>query len=65
MQDLPMQSIHQAQPSRGERRSRERRSQMNALSWARTPVINWILERIDYKGCPQGLHVMAGELEWM
>jgi hypothetical protein len=28
-------------------------------------VINWILERIDYKGCPQGLHVIAEELEWM
>ena len=38
---------------------------MNALSGARTPVINWILERIDYKRCPQGLHVMAEELEWM
>lgn len=24
-----------------------------------------IPERIDYKGCPQGLHVMAEELEWM
>lgn len=60
MQDLPMQSIRQAQRSRG-----EPRSQMNALSWTRTPVINWILERIDYKGCPQGLHVMAEELEWM
>ena len=60
MQDLPMQSIHQAQRFRG-----ERRTQMNALSWVRTPVINWILERIDHKGCPQGLHVMAEELEWM
>ena len=38
---------------------------MNTLSGARTPVINWILERIDYKGCPQGLHVIAEELEWM
>jgi hypothetical protein len=38
---------------------------MNTLSGARAPVINWILERIDYKGCPQGLHVMAEELEWM
>ena len=56
MQDLPMQSIHQAQPSRG-----ERRSQMNALSWARTPVINWILERIDYKGCPACSHVFEAE----
>jgi|SRR5579872_4876070 len=60
MQDLPMQSIHQTQRSRG-----EPRSQMNTFSRARTPVINWILERIDYKGCPQGLHVMADELEWM
>ena len=60
MQDLPMQSIHQAQRSRG-----ERRSQMNTLSGPRTPMINWILERIEYKGCPQGLHVMADELDWM
>jgi len=60
MQDLLMQSICKGPRSRG-----ERRSQMNTVSWARTPLINWILERIDYKGCPQGLHVMAEELEWM
>ena len=60
MQDLPMQSIHQDPRSRG-----ERRSQMNTLSGARMPMINWILERIDYKGCPQGLHVIAEELEWL
>jgi len=38
---------------------------MNTFPGARRPVINWILERIDYKGCLQGLHVMAEELEWM
>jgi hypothetical protein len=38
---------------------------MNVVLEARMPVINWILERIEYKGCPQGLHVMAEELQWM
>jgi len=45
MQDLPMQSIHPARHSRG-----ERKSQMNALSWAGTPkraaeCIYWFAER--------------------
>jgi hypothetical protein len=45
MQDLPMQSIHQARHSRG-----ERKSQMNALSWAGAPKrvaegIYWFAER--------------------
>lgn len=29
------------------------------------PVIDWILERIERKGCPQGLNVMAEELRWL
>jgi hypothetical protein len=29
------------------------------------PVMDWILERIERKGCPQGLNVIAEELQWM
>jgi len=29
------------------------------------PIIEWILERFERKGCPQGLNVMAEELQWM
>jgi hypothetical protein len=30
-----------------------------------TPAIQRIFERLEQKGCPQGLHVMAEELQWM
>lgn len=29
------------------------------------PVIEWILERLERKGSPQGLKVIAEELQWM
>jgi hypothetical protein len=30
-----------------------------------TPAIKRIIERLEQKGCPQGLHVIAEELQWM
>jgi len=32
---------------------------------AKAPVIEWVLERLSSKGCPQGLNVMAEELRWL
>ena len=32
---------------------------------ADAPVIDWILERIERKCCPQGLNVISEELRWM
>ncbi|HEX8924868.1 MAG TPA: hypothetical protein VF786_03700 [Terriglobales bacterium] len=30
-----------------------------------TPAIEWVLERLAFKCCPQGLNVMAEELRWL
>jgi hypothetical protein len=32
---------------------------------AEAPVIEWVLERLSSKCCPQGLNVMAEELRWL
>lgn len=32
---------------------------------ASTPAIEWVLERLAFKCCPQGINVMAEELRWL
>jgi len=38
---------------------------MKTASMRKRAVMGWVLERLERKSCPQGLHVMLEELHWM
>ena len=67
VQGMFVRAVQQASGTRLGRPSQSRPPAMSSAPPCKrpTPPMRWVLERLEQKRCPQGLHVMLEELQWM